>query len=124
MPAPWNIQKRAVGTGVLKPFTAQAATSAGRFSARFDLGHAYSQWALRVRLSGAATSGECQLLGTVATSSDPNAALRPLTTWLGSVNSSDDTVFVTGKPCTSVICQITTPSSSNTTWDAWAAATL
>jgi len=116
------------GTGILpgtlaaSTYNAAAMLSSGTgVGTRYDLGRAYSNWGLRVKLTtglgaaaGSATSGEIILYGTIATSSDANGALRPMTTWKGSVNSSDDTLWVTGFAATSILAAWSTPSSSAT----------
>ena len=115
---------RRVGTGILRCGQLQAATSAGKYFGRFDLGACYSQWGMRVRLNGAGTSGSYQLCGSIATSSDANSVLRPMTTFDLAAQSSDDTIWITGKPATSIVIQCTTPSSSGTTLDVFVAASL
>ena len=112
---------RAVGTPLLH-FTLGPSTSAvGPALGPAVLDRAYGQWAMRVRINGA-TSAQVQLTGSLASSSDPTSALRPFTTWDGTVNSSDDVVFVTGKPLTAVAPFLSLPSSSLTTADVWIAA--
>ena len=137
MATPPNGQWVYTGTGIL-PGSLSASSSTPALlgstgtlgGTRYDLGRAYSNWAIRVKLTSstaaaaagaAATSGEIILYGSIATSSDGNGCLRPLTTWLGSVNSSDDTVFVTGRVATSIMAAWSTPSSSGTMALIWVA---
>lgn len=96
-----------------------AASTQGAVGTRYDLETAYSQWALRVKLNGNATGVVVQLKGAVASSSDANGALVAMTTWSLASQSCDDTIFITGKPVTSVLAEVTSLSSTGTTVTAW-----
>lgn len=97
-----------------------AASTEGSVGTRYDLETAYSQFALRVKLNGNATGVVVQLKGAVASSSDANGALVAMTTWsLQAPQSCDDTIFITGKPVTSVLAEVTSLSSTGTTVTAW-----
>lgn len=87
---------------------------------RYDFGTAYAKWGLRCKVTGGTTECSVQLLGTVGTSSDANAALVPLTTWTLSANSCDSVVWVVDKPVTSIMAQVTTMGlSSGAIVSAW-----
>jgi hypothetical protein len=125
-----NSPFRRVGTPLLTAMSAQACTSqgVGTLGTVYQLESAYSQFGMRVKLTGPGTSGECRLMGALAplstTPLTTATGLVPLTTWLGSVDSSDATLWITGKPVTAVTCQVTTPSSSNTSWTVYIAGVL
>ncbi len=83
------------------------------------LDRAYGQWAMRVKLTGA-SSAQVQLQGSLCSSSEGTAPLRPLTTYdATAVNTSDDVVFVTGKPLTAIAPYLSLPSSSQSYADVW-----
>lgn len=122
---------RRVGTPLLVAMSGQACTSGGvgTIGAGLQLESAYSQWAMRVNLTGGAgTSGEVRLMGSLSplttTPLTTATGLIPLTTWLGSVDADYGTVFVTSKPVNYVTCQVTTPSSSNTNFTVYVAGVL
>ena len=108
------------GAGLPPMLSLQAASTLGTVGTRYDLDTAYDKWALRVKLNGNATGVVVQLKGAIASSSDANGALVALTTWsLQAPQSCDDTVFITGKPVTSVLAEVTSLSSTGTTVTAW-----
>lgn len=122
---------RRVGTGVIIANINASSSSANALNATGTavsgitfLGSAFSNWTIRVKLVGAGTSGQITLLGMVGTTSDVAASLRPLTSWDGSVNTSDDMVFVTGKAATAVAACWSTASSSATSANIWIAGTV
>lgn len=122
---------RRVGTPLLVAMSNAPCTSGGvgTLGTGLQLESAYSQWAIRVNLTGGAgTSGEVRLMGALAplstTPVTTATGLLPLTTWLGSVDANYGTVFVTSKPVNYVTCQVTTPSSSNTNFTVYIAGVL
>lgn len=107
-------------TGALRALT--SGSSAGTLGTRFDFGQAFSKWALRCQVTGAATEASVQLKGSVATSSEANTVLVALTTWILTANSCDSVVFIADKPVTSVICELTTVGgATGATVSAWIA---
>jgi len=121
---PWQHQPTfvAVGTPVAH-WQLGPASSAGTYGALAYYGRGYGTWSMRVRINGPATSGAVQLVGTVtASSSEANSALVALTTWDGTVNSSDFTLSISGKPLTAVAPYVSVATSSGTTIDVWVAA--
>lgn len=113
----WNDQFVALGRPLHLMSQVSTSTGAVAYFGRVDLGAVYQSFGMRVRLTGAGTSGSWQLCGTIGTSSDANSVLRPLTTFDLAAQSSDDVIFVTGKPVSSIVIAQTTPSSSGTTVD-------
>lgn len=124
-PWPWQHTPSFVATGTpVAHWLIAAGTSATYGTPIAYYGRGYGNWSMRVRLNGAASSGQVQFTGLIAgaTSDATNAALTAYTTWDGNVNSSDYTVSVTGKPLTAVAPFVSTPSSSATSYDVWIAA--
>lgn len=115
---------RRTGLPALLSLSAAGGTSggAGTIGARYDFNNAFSNWALRVAFTGASTEASVQLVGAVASSSDLSATLVPLTTWTLTVNTSESTIWITGKPVTSVAAKISSQSSSGT-FNAWISGT-
>lgn len=115
---------KGTGTGVM--LSLNAASTAGSIGSIHYLERAFGNWAMRVKLNGNATGVVVQLRGAVATSSEAysaastNGPFAPLTTWSLQVPlSCDDTVFITGKPVTAVLAEVTSLSSTGTTVTAW-----
>lgn len=95
--------------------TGPLGSSYGGAPAILALPTAYSNHGFHCTLlTGAGTSGTFQLLGGIGATSDANASLRPLTTYDLSANTSDDVLWITGKPVNRIAVQCTTPSSSGT----------
>lgn len=124
----WGKHGSIVGTGTPVLSVVQAArtsttgaastgplgSSFGGTASVLQLPTAYSNHGFHCTLTGAASSGTFQLLGGIGSSSDALASLRPLTTYDLSANTSDDVIWITGKPCNRIAVQCTTPSSSGT----------
>jgi len=123
---PWQHQPSFVSVGTPLAHWVLGPTTSVAYGALAYYGRTFSQWAMRVQLNGAgATSGSIQLLGTLAnSSSEATSALVAATTWTGTANSSNDIVFITGKPMNAVAPYLSVTSSSATSIDVWIAASI
>ena len=123
---PWQHQPTFVSVGTPLAHWVFTPTTSVAYGQLAYYGRTFSQWAMRVQLNGAgATSGAVQLMGTLANSSSAaTSELIAATTWASAANSSNDIVFITGKPFNAVAPYLSLTSSSAMTLDVWIGASI
>lgn len=114
------------GTPAFKVLTQAGTSGPGAYGQRVDLPAVFSQWALRVKVTGGTTEAIVNLYGMLDASTNVGstsvAGMVALSTYQLSAGSCDQTVWVTGKPVNAIIAQLTTMGLSTGAYvDAWAA---